>query len=284
MGGRGDRGAGRCAGPGLVDAGARVAVAGRDPDRLAALAADLGGVPAQGLDVVDVESGRAAAREAAQALGGLDAVVVASGVVAFGPAADADDAVVEEVFAVNTLGPMSLVRSALPLLADGGAVVLLSAVVADAPTLHMAEYSASKAALSSWASVLRRELRPAGWRCSTSSRRTWRPGWSTGRWPGHRRSCRPASTGMPSSTRCSRACAPVPRRSCWTRGPGRSSCAEAAHRPRRSRSGAGARWRDRTTLVAWCSPRSCARAKASSSGGCPRSPTRSSPSNPTSST
>ncbi|WP_225234695.1 SDR family NAD(P)-dependent oxidoreductase [Klenkia terrae] len=145
---------------GLVDAGAQVAVAGRDPDRLAALAADLGGVPAQGLDVVDVESGRAAAGEAAAALGGLDAVVVASGVVAFGPAADADDAVVEEVFAVNTLGPMSLVRATLPLLTDGGAVVLLSAVVADAPTLHMAEYSASKAALSSWASVLRRELRP----------------------------------------------------------------------------------------------------------------------------
>ncbi len=117
------------------------------------------GCPRGAVDVVDVESGRAAAGAAAQALGGLDAVVVASGVVAFGPAADADDAVVEELFAVNTLGPMSLVRAALPLLADGGAVVLLSAVVADAPTLQMAEYSASKAALSAWASVLRREVR-----------------------------------------------------------------------------------------------------------------------------
>ncbi|SDO16043.1 Short-chain dehydrogenase [Klenkia soli] len=147
---------------GLAAAGARLALAGRDPERLAVLAADLGGVPAQGVDVVDVESGRAAAAAAAEGLGGLDAVVVATGLVAFGPAADADDAVVEELFAVNTLGPMSLVRAALPSLADGGAVVLLSAVVADAPTLHMAEYSASKAALSAWASVLRRELRPRG--------------------------------------------------------------------------------------------------------------------------
>jgi short-subunit dehydrogenase len=86
-------------------------------------------------------------------------VVVAWGVVAFGPAAEADDAVTEELFAVNTLAPMSLVRAALPHLADGGAVVLLSAIVADAPTLQMAEYSASKAALSAWAGVLRRELR-----------------------------------------------------------------------------------------------------------------------------
>lgn len=144
---------------GLAGAGARLALAGRDPERLAALADELGGVPTQQVDAVDVESGRVAVTAAADALGGLDVVVVASGVVAFGPAADADDAVVEELFAVNTLGPMSLVRAALPRLSDGGAVVLLSAIVADAPTLQMAEYSASKAALSAWASVLRRELR-----------------------------------------------------------------------------------------------------------------------------
>ncbi|MGY1717352.1 SDR family NAD(P)-dependent oxidoreductase [Geodermatophilus sp. SYSU D01106] len=143
----------------LADAGARVALAGRDGVRLEALAAELGGAPASAVDAVDVDAVRAAVDAAAGALGGLDAVVVAWGVVAFGPAADADDAVTEELFAVNTLAPMSLVRAALPHLADGGAVVLLSAVVADAPTLGMAEYSASKAALSAWASVLRRELR-----------------------------------------------------------------------------------------------------------------------------
>ncbi|MGX5657362.1 SDR family NAD(P)-dependent oxidoreductase [Geodermatophilus nigrescens] len=143
----------------LADAGARVALAGRDGGRLEALAAELGGAPASAVDAVDVDAVRAAVDAAAGALGGLDAVVVAWGVVAFGPAADADDAVTEELFAVNTLAPMSLVRAALPHLADGGAVVLLSAVVADAPTLGMAEYSASKAALSAWASVLRRELR-----------------------------------------------------------------------------------------------------------------------------
>ncbi len=143
----------------LAAAGARLALTGRDDGRLQALAGELGGVPALAADAVDVDAVRTAVEAAAEALGGLDAVVVAWGVVAFGPAAEADDAVTEELFAVNALAPMSLVRAALPRLADGGAVVLLSAIVADAPTLGMAEYSASKAALSAWASVLRRELR-----------------------------------------------------------------------------------------------------------------------------
>ena len=141
-------------------AGCRVALTGRDEERLRELAESLGGVPAGAVDAVDVEALRRAVAAAAEALGGLDVVVAAWGVVAFGPAAEADDAVTEELFAVNTLAPMSLVRAALPHLADGGAVVLLSAIVADAPTLQMAEYSASKAALSAWAGVLRRELRP----------------------------------------------------------------------------------------------------------------------------
>ena len=144
---------------GLAGAGARLALTGRDDARLQALAAELGGVPALAADAIDSDAVHAVVDAAAQALGGLDAVVVASGVVAFGPAADADDAVTEELFAVNTLAPMSLVRAALRHLGDGGAVVVLSAIVADAPTLQMAEYSASKAALSAWAGVLRRELR-----------------------------------------------------------------------------------------------------------------------------
>ncbi|SHN74289.1 Short-chain dehydrogenase [Geodermatophilus obscurus] len=143
----------------LDGAGARVALTGRDDGALRALAGELGGVPAIVVDAVDVEAVRAAVGAAVAGLGGLDAVVVAWGVVAFGPAAEADDAVTEELFAVNTLAPMSLVRAALPHLSEGGAVVLLSAIVADAPTLQMAEYSASKAALSVWAGVLRRELR-----------------------------------------------------------------------------------------------------------------------------
>jgi len=144
----------------LADAGARVALAGRDPARLGALGEALG-APAVTLDLGAPE---AAVGAAADALGGLDGLVVATGRVAFGPAAELPDDVARELFAVNALGPIGLVRAALPRLVEsgGGAIVALSAVVADFPTAEMAAYSASKAALSAYLSALRREVRRAG--------------------------------------------------------------------------------------------------------------------------
>lgn len=146
----------------LVDAGAQVAVTGRDRGRLAERAESLGVRGAFALDLLDLAACADVVADAARVLGGLDLLVVATGIAAFGSAADTDDAVVEELFAVNTLAPMALCRSALPELAEGGVVVALSAILADAPMAGMAAYSASKAALSGYLTALRREVRRAG--------------------------------------------------------------------------------------------------------------------------
>lgn len=143
----------------LAAAGTRLALTGRRPDALAAVAERLGVSFTFLLDLVDTESCAEVVRQAAHQLGGLDGVVIASGVAAFGPARDDDDAVVEELFAVNTLGPMAVVRTALPLLPPGGSVAVLTAVLADVPTAQMAAYSASKAALSAYLTAVRREVR-----------------------------------------------------------------------------------------------------------------------------
>lgn len=142
----------------LLEQGARVVAAGRQRERLVELAGRCGTEPVV-FDAVDGESCRAAVGAAVDQLGGLDALVVTVGAPAFGRAVQADDAVVEELFAVNVLGPMALVRAAAPALAEGGTVVVFSAILADAPTNEMAEYSASKSALSAWLGVLRREER-----------------------------------------------------------------------------------------------------------------------------
>lgn len=138
--------------------GARVALAGRDQDRLGALARELD-APASPLDLDHPE---AAVDAAVGALGGLDGLVVATGVVAFGPSTDLPDAVARELFAVNALGPMALIRAALDELGSPSAIVALSAVVAEFPTAGMAAYSASKSALSAYLSALRRERRRHG--------------------------------------------------------------------------------------------------------------------------
>lgn len=142
----------------LADRGARIVVTGRDEARLTEIAAQVGTEPIA-LDVVDDRACGDAVASAVEQLGGLDGIVVATGVPAFGPAVDTDAAVAEELFAVNTLGPMSLVRAAAGHLDGGGFVAVLSAILADLPTNQMAEYSASKSALSAWLGVLRRENR-----------------------------------------------------------------------------------------------------------------------------
>lgn len=141
----------------LAQAGARLVVTGREPGRLAAVAAVAEKTVV--LDLLDTNAARSAVRAAAERLGGLDLVLVASGVAGFGAAEETPDEVVEELLAVNTLGPVAVLSEAVPLISDGGALVAVSAILADAPMAGMAAYSASKAALAAWLTSVRREVR-----------------------------------------------------------------------------------------------------------------------------
>ncbi|GAA4698577.1 SDR family oxidoreductase [Nocardioides nanhaiensis] len=141
----------------LVEAGARVVGTGRDPGSLDERVPGLEAVLA--LDLLDVTAARAAVDEAAERLGGLDVVVVASGIAGFGAVEELDDAVAEQLVAVDLLGPMTVCSAALAHLADPGQLVVLSAILADQPMAGMAAYSATKAGLSGFLQALRKEVR-----------------------------------------------------------------------------------------------------------------------------
>jgi NAD(P)-dependent dehydrogenase (short-subunit alcohol dehydrogenase family) len=144
----------------LTARGAHVVAAGRDGARLAALGT---GGPVVRLDVRDADAGDALVGAAVSAHGRLDGIVNAAGVVAFGALADTDDVVIEELFLTNVVGPLWLLRRCLPqLVANGGFVANVSAVVAEAPLPGMAAYAASKAALTAADAALTRELRRSG--------------------------------------------------------------------------------------------------------------------------
>ncbi|PKH38102.1 NAD(P)-dependent oxidoreductase [Nocardioides alpinus] len=136
--------------------GAHLLVVGRDADRLAALGT---GVPVVA-DVGDATAGDAVVAAAHEHLGGLDGLVNAAGVVAFGGLVDTADEVVEELFLTNVIGPLFLLRRVVPLLEESqGFVLQISAVVAERPMPRMVAYSATKAAASAVATALRTELR-----------------------------------------------------------------------------------------------------------------------------
>jgi short-subunit dehydrogenase len=115
--------------------------------------------------VADLRDARCGDRivAAAEKIGRLDGVINAAGLVGFGPLLDTPDELIEELFLVNTLGPLWMIKRVSPLLSTSkGFVVNISAVVAEAPLPNMTAYSASKAALTAADSALNRELRRIG--------------------------------------------------------------------------------------------------------------------------
>lgn len=142
----------------LVKGGAAVMVTGRDASRAALAAASLGvGIRSQSYDL---QTGNAVGLvlEAVGELGGLDGVINAAGVVAFGPLAEVSDSVLDELVTTNFVGPLRLLRASIPHLSDG-TFVNITGIVAEQPVAGMAAYSAAKAGLSAASRALGRELR-----------------------------------------------------------------------------------------------------------------------------
>ena len=140
----------------LAAEGARLVLFGRDAVRLGEL--DVPGLRVVG-DIADADACREAVWEAVRRYGRLDGVVNASGVVAFGSLEELEDDTIDELVSTNVLGPLRLMRVAVPEIEAGGFLANLSAVVAEAPVAGMSLYSATKAALSAIDVALARELR-----------------------------------------------------------------------------------------------------------------------------
>ncbi|MHC5797198.1 SDR family NAD(P)-dependent oxidoreductase [Lacisediminihabitans sp. FW035] len=145
----------------LEAAGATVVRAGRNPGHL-------GGPDAFLADLTDETAAAALIAASLRAHDRLDGVVIAAGVVAFGPASAVTDATLDRLFETNALAPIRLIReAAAPLEASAAAgrkpfVVTLSGIVAESPTAGLAAYSASKAALAAFVQASARELRRVG--------------------------------------------------------------------------------------------------------------------------
>jgi NAD(P)-dependent dehydrogenase (short-subunit alcohol dehydrogenase family) len=144
-------GLGRCIGVGLAQRGAQTALLARRQERLEAAAAEAGpGTLAITCDVTSTESCQAAVNEAAEGLGGIDALVYAPGVGPLVRLADMDADTWRHVFDTNVIGAALVTAAALPHLTESsGTAVYLSSVSASVtpPWPGLGAYAVSKAAL-----------------------------------------------------------------------------------------------------------------------------------------
>jgi cyclic-di-GMP-binding biofilm dispersal mediator protein len=141
----------------LGDRGAGVTISGRSEDVLSGLGID--GAHVVPADLREPDAPRSVVAAALERHGKLDGLVIAAGVVAFGPLTDIDDDTVDDLLLVDFLAPLRLVRAALPVLESGGVILGISAVVAEKPLPNMAVYSAVKAATAALFTAARGEAR-----------------------------------------------------------------------------------------------------------------------------
>lgn len=153
----------------LVQEGAAVFIAGRDPDRLdgavAALRA-LGTAPAHGLccDLDAPEKADGLVRAASEALGAIDIVLANSGGPPMGGALEIDDATWRRYFASMVLAPMRVVRLAMPGMLDRrwGRVIAITASSVPQPIPDMALSNTLRAAFTNWLKTLSAEVAARG--------------------------------------------------------------------------------------------------------------------------
>ena len=94
--------------------------------------------------------------------GGVDIVVNAMGVVAFGTVDATSIDTIEELFLTNTFAHIFLMKEALKCARQGSVLVGISGVIAEQNLPGMATYGASKAAVRSFNEALTREARRSG--------------------------------------------------------------------------------------------------------------------------
>lgn len=122
-----------------------VLTAGGTPVVLDRDISSVSGVKAFEVDVADRAAVEAAVREAAETVGGLDAVVTAAGIDRCGKLADVEATEWEKVIGVNLMGTVSVVRAALPYLKEThGRVVTVASTLGKRAVADATAYCASK--------------------------------------------------------------------------------------------------------------------------------------------
>ncbi len=144
--------------------GANVALVGLEPERLQALAAELGDrAAAFEADVTDYEALERAVSATVERFGAIDVGIANAGIAFTGPLATAPIEQVERTLAVNFLGVWRTDRALIGQIVERkGYLLNISSLSAIAHAPLMAPYSSAKAGVEAFTDALRMETAPSG--------------------------------------------------------------------------------------------------------------------------
>jgi NAD(P)-dependent dehydrogenase (short-subunit alcohol dehydrogenase family) len=159
----GSSGIGRAAALEFARNGAHVLITGRRPAPLEVVTAEHPNIHALVADAASPCDAVQAIGKAVESWGRLDVLVNNAGAGAILPLADATAGQIEQIFAVNVLGPSLLAAAALVhLAASRGTIVNVSSTFGHKPAAGLSHYAASKAALEHLTRCWALELAPQG--------------------------------------------------------------------------------------------------------------------------
>jgi NAD(P)-dependent dehydrogenase (short-subunit alcohol dehydrogenase family) len=149
------------------DEGATVIVTGSSAASTEAARRELPGIEVIHSDAGDSSATKQLVTQVKAKHSRIDILFVNAGIARVAPIGAVEEDLFDRVFNVNVRGPYFLLKRALPIVSDGGSIILTSSAGAVAGVPGLSVYSASKAALRSFGMTLAAELAPRGIRVNT---------------------------------------------------------------------------------------------------------------------
>lgn len=141
------------------EAGAEVIITGRDADKVASAAFELGvtGIVA---DVINLTAIDRLVEQVKTEFGNIDILFVNAGIFKPAPLGQTSEEMFDNQMGINFKGAVFTIEKFLPLINDGGSIINLSSINAYTGMPNTAIYAASKAALNSYTRTAATELAP----------------------------------------------------------------------------------------------------------------------------
>ena len=150
--------------------GATVVVTGSSEASAAAARADMPGVEVLVSNAADIAATQSLVEAVEARHGRIDVLFVNAGIAKMAPVERIDEAFFDSQFDVNVKGAFFLLKHAVPVIPDGGAIILTASVAGAAGGFGGGTvYGATKAAVRSFGRTFAKELTPRGIRVNTVS-------------------------------------------------------------------------------------------------------------------